>query len=62
VIFASLYVLLRLHVDLVRIGSHSAAEVELEFRTWELFAHQEMADRSIARVLVGAIGGGASVA
>jgi len=51
------------HARALARGKASAAtraliRLALEFRTWELFAHQEMADRSIARVLVGAIGGG----
>lgn len=40
-----------------RAATRALIRLALEFRTWELFAHQGITDRRIARLLVGAIGG-----
>lgn len=37
------------------VATRALIRLALEFRTWELFAHQGMTDRGIARVMVGAI-------
>lgn len=41
--------------DKPRAATRALIRLALEFRTWELFAHQGMTDRSIARLMVGAI-------
>jgi AcrR family transcriptional regulator len=41
--------------DKPRAATRALIRLALEFRTWELFAHQEMTDRGIARLMVGAI-------
>jgi AcrR family transcriptional regulator len=41
--------------DNPRVATRALIRLALEFRTWELFAHQGMTDRGIARLMVGAI-------
>ena len=41
--------------DKPREATRALIRLALEFRTWELFAHQGMTDRGIARLMVGAI-------